>query len=199
MGRKGKQHIQQTVASAMREERNADVPHSFLKIWIHGVFGTKDRNSLINENFEKELHSHIKDRFENELDCKVRIINGTEDHIHVLFLLSPNFSVGDIFQNVKGESSYWINKSNFMRNKFAWQIGYGAFSVSESKVKDVEQYIKNQKEHHKKLAMLMKLICLLKNMDCKLLMVKTKLTSHLGMGCIGLVSPQLKLWAALGA
>jgi REP element-mobilizing transposase RayT len=150
MGGTGKQHIQQPIASAMVEERKADVPHSLVKIWIHGVFGTKDRTSLINENFEKELHSHIKDRFENELDCKVRIINGTEDHIHILFLLSPNFSVGDIFQNVKGESSHWINKSNFMRNQFAWQIGYGAFSVSESKVKDVEQYIRNQKEHHKK-------------------------------------------------
>ena len=150
MGGTGKQHIQQPIASAMGKKRETSMSHSLLKIWIHGVFGTKDRTSLINDNFEKELHLHIKDRFEKELDCKVRIINGTDDHVHVLFLLSPSFSVGDIFQNIKGESSHWINKSNFMRNKFAWQIGYGAFSVSESKVKDVEQYIRNQKEHHKK-------------------------------------------------
>ncbi len=141
--------MQQPIASAMGE-RKKTMSHSLVKIWIHGVLGTKDRTSLINDNFEKELHSHVKDRFEKELDCKVRIINGTDDHVHVLFLLSPNFGIGDIFQKVKGESSHWVNKSNFMSNKFAWQIGYGAFSVSESKVKDVEQYIRNQKEHHKK-------------------------------------------------
>ncbi len=136
----------------MGQKGDTIMSHSLLKIWIHGVFGTKDRTSLINNNFEKELYSHIKDRIENELDCKVRIINGTEDHIHILFLLSPNFSVSDIFHKIKGESSHWINQSNFMKSKFAWQIGYGAFSVSESMVKDVERYIRNQKEHHKKVS-----------------------------------------------
>ncbi len=125
--------------------------HSLIKIWIHGVFGTKDRSSLINNSFEVELYDHIKQKFEGDLDCKVRIINGTEDHIHLLFLLSPNFSIGDIFKNIKGESSHWVNQSNFLNQKFAWQIGYGAFSVSESMVKDVELYIKNQKVHHKKI------------------------------------------------
>ena len=143
---------QQPIASAMGRKGETAMPHSLVKIWIHGVFGTKDRTSLINDNFEKELHSHIIDRFEKELDCKVRIINGTEDHIHILFLLSPNFSVGDIFHSVKGESSHWINKSNFMKHKLAWQIGYGAFSVSESQVKDLENYIRNQKVHHKKMS-----------------------------------------------
>jgi putative transposase len=125
--------------------------HSLLKIWIHGVFGTKDRTSLIKDTFEKELYTHIKEKLEKELDCKVRIINGTEDHVHILFLLSPNFTLKDIFQNVKGESSHWINQSDFIKYKFAWQTGYGAFSVSESMVKDVEKYIANQKEHHRKI------------------------------------------------
>ena len=125
--------------------------HSLIKIWIHGVFSTKDRTSLINNNFETELYEHIKKKLEEDLDCKVRAINGTEDHIHLLFLLSPNFSVGDIFKNIQGESSHWINQSDFTSTKFAWQIGYGAFSVSESMVKDVELYIKNQKVHHKKI------------------------------------------------
>ena len=57
----------------------------------------------------------------------------------------------DIFHNVKGESSHWINQSNLLEYKFAWQTGYGAFSVSESMVKGVEKYIANQKEHHKKM------------------------------------------------
>ncbi len=124
--------------------------HSLLKIWIHAIFGTKDRTFLIKNTFEAQLHAHIKEKLEKELDCKVRIINGTEDHIHILYLLSPNFTLKDIFQNVKGESSHWVNQSNFIKNKFAWQTGYGAFSVSESMVNQVEKYIANQKEHHKK-------------------------------------------------
>ena len=125
--------------------------HSLVKVWIHAIFGTKDKFSLIKDTFESKLHKHIKDKLENELDCKVRNINGTEDHIHILFLLSPNYSLKDVFQNIKGESSHWINQSNFVNYKFSWQIGYGAFSISESIVKEVEKYIANQKEHHKKI------------------------------------------------
>jgi REP element-mobilizing transposase RayT len=86
--------------------------HSLIKIWIHGVFGTKDRTSLINKTFEVNLHEHIKQKLEADLDCRVRVINGTEDHIHLLFLLSTNFSVGDIFKNMKGESSHWKTNQN---------------------------------------------------------------------------------------
>ena len=125
--------------------------HSLIKIWIHGVFGTKDRTSLINNTFEVKLYNHIKQKLEEDLDCKVRAINGTDDHIHLLFQLSPNFSVRDIFKNIKGESSHWINQLDFINTKFAWQIGYGAFSVSESMVNDVEHYIKDQKDHHNKM------------------------------------------------
>ena len=125
--------------------------HSLLKIWVHGVFGTKDRVPLIKNTFETQLHTHIKEKLENELDCKVRIINGTEDHVHLLFLLSPKLTLKDLFQNVKGESSHWVNQSGFIKNKFIWQTGYGAFSVSESMVKEVEKYIAKQKGHHKKI------------------------------------------------
>jgi len=125
--------------------------HSLVKVWIHATFGTKDRTSLIKDTFEEQLHRHIKEKLERELDCKVRIINGTENHVHLLFLSSPNFALKDIFQNIKGESSHWINQSNFTNSKFVWQAGYGAFSVSESMVSEVERYIANQKEHHKKM------------------------------------------------
>jgi len=128
--------------------------HSLNKIWIHGVFSVKEREKLIKVQFEKELHNHLKERLEKDFECKMRIINGTEDHIHILFLQSPNFSIKDIFKNIKGESSHWINQSNFLKDKFSWQTGYGAFSVSESKVNEVEKYIKNQKEHHKRITYL---------------------------------------------
>jgi len=123
--------------------------HSLIKVWIHAIYSTKDKTSLIKDTFESQLHHHIKEKLEKELDCKVRNINGTEDHIHILFLLSPNYSLIEIFQNIKGES---FNQSNFINYKFAWQTGYGAFSVSESMVSKVEKYIANQKEHHKKLS-----------------------------------------------
>jgi len=128
--------------------------HSLLKIWIHGVFGTKDRLPLIKAEYEIKLYDRIKRKLENEFDCKVRIINGTEDHVHILFLLSSNFTIGDIFKNIKGETSHWVNQEDFVKQKFAWQTGYGAFSVSESKVTEVEKYIKRQKEHHKKITYL---------------------------------------------
>lgn len=126
--------------------------HSLLKIWIHGILGTKNQMPLISDGFESQLYEHIKIKLENELDCKLRIINGNSSHIHVLFLLTANYSIKDIIKNIKGETSHWINLSDFTKNKFAWQTGYGAFSVSESMVKEVEKYIANQKEHHKRIS-----------------------------------------------
>ncbi len=82
------------------------ISHSLIKIWIHAIYGTKDKTSLIKDTFESQLHHHIKEKLEKELDCKVRNINGTEDHIHILFLLSPNYSLKEIFQKIKGESSH---------------------------------------------------------------------------------------------
>jgi REP element-mobilizing transposase RayT len=125
--------------------------HSLTKIWIHAICGTKDREPLIRPDIEDLLHEHIRCHLSEDLNCGVRILNGTIDHIHILFLLDPNYAVKDILKNIKGESSHWINEQNLLRVKFAWQTGYGAFSVSESNVTDVEKYIKNQKEHHRKL------------------------------------------------
>lgn len=124
--------------------------HSFTKIWIHGILGTKDKQLLIKEEVENDLYKHIRNIFQQQFDTNLRAINGTKDHIHVLFLLNPKYSVKDIFHYVKGESSHWINQNDLIKDKFAWQIGYGAFSISESKVKNVEEYILKQKEHHKK-------------------------------------------------
>ncbi len=99
--------------------------HSLIKIWIHLVFGTKNRVPMIDATFEQKLY---------------------------FFLQNQNYSVAEIAKNVKGNSSHWVNQNNFTRKKFAWQTGYGAFSVSESAVGKVRNYIKNQKEHHRKLS-----------------------------------------------
>jgi REP element-mobilizing transposase RayT len=85
-----------------------------------------------------------------ESGCLVRIINGMPDHVHLLFLQNPKTAVTDIIKQVKGNTSHWVNGQNLMHDKFAWQTGYAAYSVSESQVEKVFQYIKNQKEHHSK-------------------------------------------------
>lgn len=128
--------------------------HSQSKIWIHAIIGTKDRQPCITKDIEQKIYEHIKHKLENELDCKLRKINGDTDHVHLLFLMSPLYSIKDIMQRIKGETSHWINQNELSRFKFAFQTGYGAFSVSESKLKDVERYIDKQKEHHKKLTFL---------------------------------------------
>jgi len=123
--------------------------HSLTKIWVHGVFSTKGRAPLINSKLEPLLYNHIKELLINRNNCFVKIINGTSDHTHILFFLNPNYSIQEIFHNIKGESSHWINQMDLLKIKFAWQTGYGAFSVSESKIATVERYIACQKEHHR--------------------------------------------------
>ena len=83
--------------------------------------------------------------------CPVRIINGMADHVHSLFLLSPKKSVSDIIKQVKGSASHEINKHNITKAKFAWQTGYGAYSVSESLLEKAFHYIRNQKKHHERI------------------------------------------------
>jgi putative transposase len=122
--------------------------HSFTKIWIHGVFGTKNRQPSLKLECEGELYNHIRDHLQHDFNCTIQSINGTSDHLHILFLLDPNYSVKDVFKNIKGESSHWLNSMGFLREPFSWQTGYGAFSVSDSEVKDIEAYITNQKQHH---------------------------------------------------
>lgn len=121
--------------------------HSFNKIWIHAVWATKERQALINAAVENKIYPFVADQL-RELGCPVRIINGMPDHIHCLFLLSPNKSVSDVIKQIKGSSSHYINQHNLIADKFAWQTGYAAFSVSESGVEKVFHYIANQKQHH---------------------------------------------------
>ena len=104
---------------------------------------------LINPVVEKQIHEHMREQF-IENGCPVRIINGMEDHIHVLFLQNPKMTITDIVKQVKWNTSHWINEQNIIADKFAWQTGYAAYSVSESQLEKVFQYVKNQKEHHTK-------------------------------------------------
>jgi putative transposase len=125
------------------------MPHSFNKIWIHAIWATKDRMPLIHSNLENQIHRFISEQL-NEQGCPVRVINGMPDHIHCLFLLNPKKSMAEVVKQIKGSSSHFINQNNLIGDKFSWQTGYAAFSVSESIVEKVFQHIQNQKQHHTK-------------------------------------------------
>lgn len=123
--------------------------HSFNKIWIHAIWATKNRAPLIKENISSKMHDYLREQL-IEIGCPVRIVNGMPDHIHCLFLLNPQKSIVSVLKQVKGSSSHFINQNNLITEKFSWQTGYPAYSVSESGVEKVFHYIKNQKQHHQK-------------------------------------------------
>lgn len=125
------------------------MPHSFNKLWIHAIWATKNRQELIDFSIEKQVYNYIREEL-IELRCPVRIINGMPDHIHALFLLNPQKSIAEVIKQIKGSSSHSINGENLILEKFAWQTGYAAYSVSESQLEVVYNYIKNQKQHHLK-------------------------------------------------
>ena len=125
------------------------MPHSFNKIWIHAIWATKDRSPLIQTVIEKKIFNCMINEFTGQ-SCPVRIINGTTDHVHSLFLLNPQKAITDVIKQVKGSTSHWLNRQNLLKEKFAWQTGYAAYSVSESALDKVFQYIVNQKQHHQK-------------------------------------------------
>ena len=125
------------------------MPHSFNKIWIHAIWATKERVPLINEKSERLIHDYMRKQF-IDMGCPVRIINGMPDHVHCLFLLNSQKSIAETIKQIKGSTSHYINEQELIAEKFAWQTGYAAYSVSESQLEKVFQYIKNQKEHHAK-------------------------------------------------
>jgi len=123
--------------------------HSYHKIWIHAIWSTKGRAPWIDQNAEKKIYQFLSDQLRDQ-GCPVRIINGMPEHIHCLFLLSSSKSIAEVIKQIKGSSSHYINQNNFIQEKFSWQTGYAAYSVSESVAEKVYEYIKNQKSHHQK-------------------------------------------------
>ena len=117
--------------------------HSLNKIWIHAIWATKERLPLISFSVDKNIYDFMYKEFEN-MACKARIINGMPDHIHCLFLLNSQKAVADVIKQIKGSTSHHINTENLISEKFSWQTGYAAYSVSESQQEKVYQYIKNQ-------------------------------------------------------
>lgn len=122
---------------------------SFLKIWIHFIWATKNREKLISRDLKPILFDHIKENAKSK-DIYIDHINGIEDHVHLLISLKGDQSPSKVAFLIKGESSHWVNQQKLTRRKFEWQNEFIALSVSESIVPKVREYIRNQEKHHKK-------------------------------------------------
>ncbi len=120
---------------------------SLSQLYVHLIFGTKRRLPLIHKKCEDQLHSYIAGALK-KYDSPALIINSVPDHIHILFRLSKNYALSKVVEEIKKESSKWMKQVAGGHARFAWQIGYGAFSVSSYKIEMVKNYIKNQKKHH---------------------------------------------------
>ena len=122
--------------------------NTYTQIYIHVIFAVKGRENLISKNWKVELYKYITG-IVRENEQKLYIINGMPDHIHILLSLTPSINISDLVRDIKSGSSGWINKRNFVKGKFNWQAGFGAFSYSQSQLPRVINYIKNQEEHHR--------------------------------------------------
>jgi putative transposase len=121
----------------------------YLKIWIHLVWATKDREPYLTEAIRPKIFKHIAE-YAKTKGILLDSINGYLQHVHCLISLQADQNIATVTNLLKGESSHWINKQGLMPQKFGWGDEYFATSISHSMVGDVRQYISRQEEHHSK-------------------------------------------------
>ena len=123
--------------------------NTYSQIYIQIVFAVKGRQNLIPKLHREELHKYITGIVTNR-EQKLLAIFAMPDHIHLLVGLKPNITISDLVRDIKAGSSKFITESNWIKTKFNWQEGYGAFSYSKSQIDNVIKYILKQEEHHKR-------------------------------------------------
>ena len=128
------------------------MPQSLAKILVHTVFSTKDRRPfLCDKPLREELHRYLGGILANH-DCQPIIIGGVEDHVHILSTLSRTCQAAEMVKEVKRGSTLWLKATHPDLHDFAWQNGYGMFSIGFSQVETVRAYIAGQEEHHRKIS-----------------------------------------------
>ena len=128
------------------------MPQSLAKILVHTVFSTKDRRPFFRDkSLRDELHRYLGGILTNH-DCQPLIIGGVEDHVHLLSTLSRTCEAAEMVKEVKRGSSLWLKTKGSDLGDFAWQNGYGIFSIGFSQVEAVKHYIAGQEEHHRKVS-----------------------------------------------
>jgi len=123
------------------------MPQSLANILVHVIFSTKERRPLIDDTVRAGLHGYMAGILK-EIESPALIINSVPDHVHILCMMSKNIAACKLVEEVKKSSSKWMKTQGVP--SFAWQNGYGAFSVSQSGADQVRRYIENQPAHHRK-------------------------------------------------
>jgi len=140
------------------------MPNTYTQIHVHSVFAVQNRSSLISTQWNERLYQYITAIIQNK-GHKLLSINGMPDHVHILFGMRPTQSLSDLMQDIKGDSSRWINENRFVPGKFSWQEGYGGFSYSKSQISAVAKYIENQEKHHKRKTFIEEYLKILKDFE----------------------------------
>lgn len=122
---------------------------TYSQLYVQVVFAVKGRENLIAKTWKDELHKYISGIITNK-EQKSIIVNGMPDHIHAFIGLKPSMKISDLVRDIKNNSSNFINDRKFVKGRFSWQEGYGAFSYSHSHIEKVYNYILYQEEHHRK-------------------------------------------------
>lgn len=125
------------------------MPQSLAKVYIHVIFSTKNREPVLADDWRDELF-HVLGGTANNLGCQSLIVGGVADHVHMLFQLGRSITIADALGKIKSTSSAWVNQTRGLAIPFHWQAGYGAFSVSQSNIEAVREYIRRQPAHHTK-------------------------------------------------
>jgi putative transposase len=123
--------------------------NTYTQIHIQAVFAVKFRAAVIQPTWKDELYKYITGIIRNH-EHRMLAINGVSDHVHIFFGMRPSQSLSDIMQDIKGSSSKWINDRRFVKGRFEWQGGYGAFSYAKREADKVIKYIQNQEVHHQR-------------------------------------------------
>jgi putative transposase len=138
--------------------------NTYTQIHLQLVFAVKYRAALIDKSWKHELYKYITGIVQGN-NHKLLGINGIEDHIHIMIGFRTHQSLSDLLQDIKANSSKWINERKFTKCQFNWQEGYGAFSYSRSHLKNVLTYIENQEAHHRKIKFIDEYKILLKKFE----------------------------------
>ena len=124
------------------------MPHTFTNLLVHFIFSTKDRRPNLEAEIRSRVFAYMGGVF-REVGATPILINGPDDHVHALASIPAAASVADVMRLVKTNTSKWVHEQWPQRREFAWQSGYGAFSVSQSNRAEVAKYIAGQEEHHR--------------------------------------------------
>ena len=122
--------------------------HTYINLLNHIIFSTKNHAPFLDDHIKPDLFAYLGGII-HELDSKLLIVNGPADHLHMLVSLSSQTSVAELLRLTKTNSSRWIHEKFSTHKDFAWQIGYAAFSVSQSNLESVRNYIAGQQDHHR--------------------------------------------------